>query len=231
MLGLDNGGFGIRGGGFLDCSLGFRWRECRGFDTALGLEALRAAISVAFIAEVSRIGAGASRSSSSVSSAVSSSDSDLFRPEGLGARSNGLSAVYEGLGSDLEYPAAALVLDFTPWRPVKEFPPFLGLVVISPWRAVPRQCSPSFSSNVERSLSSDVGLGARVPLSRSNMALFFASRASASFFLLVSARRAVMESVGREMVDSVEAFRTLASFLRRTYSAWWRCWVKVRATA
>lgn len=61
----------------------------------------------------------------------------------------------------------------------------------------------------------------------SSAALFFPVRTSASFFFLVSARMAVMESVGRAVMGcTVQPLRALAAFLRRTYSAWWRWEVK-----
>lgn len=122
------------------------------------------------------------------------------------------------MGSAFENPAAALVLDFMPCRPVRDVWFLPGLVVIKPWSAVPFQCPSSPSSSSEESPSSDVGLGA-VLLSCSNAVLFFASRVSASFFFLVSARIAVIESTGREMLETVEALRVLASDLSRKYSA------------
>lgn len=64
-----------------------------------------------------------------------------------------------------------------------------------------------------------------------NAAFIFTSLASASFFLRVSSRMVVVESTGREMFLIVDAFRSLATFRRRMYSAWWRCLVNVWATA
>ena len=62
-------------------------------------------------------------------------------------------------------------------------------------------------------------------------AFIFTALASASFFLRVSSRMVVVASTGREMVVIVDAFRSLAAFRRRMYSAWWRCLVNVWATA
>lgn len=111
------------------------------------------------------------------------------------------------------------MLDLMRCRPVRDVWFLLGLVVMKPRRAVPPQCPPSLSSSPDGSLSSDLGRRRAVPLICSKAILFFACLVSASFFFLVSARIAVMESTGREMLAAVEALRALARVLSRMYSA------------
>ncbi len=191
-----DGGFALgfgRGGG--DAALAFA--VGRGFEAAAGAR------------EGARDGASRSSSSSEVSSFATGAvalpcpcDCNAVLP----------------LCSDLSYPAAALVCDMTPCRPVRLAKAFFGLVVMNRCRCVPSHgCSwPSFSS---RSLSSLVVTGRLGPLMLSNPAFVLASCASASFFFFVSARMAVMLSTGLEIFETVALFRFFASFLRRTYSA------------
>ncbi len=131
----------------------------------------------------------------------------------------------------MEYPAAARVLLLTPWRPVKDGAPvWLGLVVMNDCSTVPDHGASSLSSSAHSSCSLSLSdLGRPLLLSLSTAAFVFASLACASLRFLVSARMAVMESVGREMVLIVEVWWVWARDFRRVYSAWWRCCVKVCA--
>lgn len=137
-----------------------------------------------------------------------------------------------GRFSGLEYPAAARVCDVTPCKPVSPGRAFFGLLIMNRCSCVPCQGSSCLSSS--KSLMS---LSSNEPLARFGAwmlpiaALIFSSRASASFFLRVSSRMLVMESTGRDILLIVDAFRSLAAFLRRIYSAWWRCLVNVWAIA
>ena len=138
----------------------------------------------------------------------------------------------EGRFSGLEYPAAARVCDVTPCKPVNPVRVFFGLVVMKRCSCVPCQGSSCLSSSKSLiSLSSNGPFVRFGTLMLSSAAFIFTSLASASFFLRVSSRIVVIESTGREMLLMVGAFRSLAAFLRRMYSAWWRCLVNVWATA
>ena len=178
---------------------------------------------------------GASRSSSSEDSDVESSTSmaaGILRPFAFPGVGVGLLGLFDlcSFFSGFEYPAAALVLAVTPCRPVKPVNALLGLVVINWCKCVPchgASC-PSFASNSLSSLSSSSFL--RFGITLSTPLFVLASCASASFFFFVSARIVVMLSTGLEILEIVEAFRFLASFFRRTYSAWCKCAVNVRAT-
>jgi len=119
---------------------------------------------------------------------------------------------------DRSYPAAALVCEVTPCRPVRLVKAFLGLVIMNRWSCVPSHgCAwPSVSS---MSLSSLAVTGRLGPLILSNPAFVLASCAWASSFFFVSARMVVMLSTGLEMFERVALFRFRASFLRRIYSA------------
>lgn len=143
------------------------------------------------------------------------------------ADSNGLV----GCGSrfsGLEYPAAARVCDVTPCKPVNPVRVFFGLFVMNRCNCVPCQGSSCLSSSKSLMSLSCSGAFARFgPLMLSTAAFIFSSLASASFFLCVSSRMVVVESTGREMLLMVDAFRSLAAFRRRIYSAWWRCFVNV----
>ena len=134
--------------------------------------------------------------------------------------------------SGLEYPAAARVCEVTPCKPVNPGRVFFGLLVMNRCSCVPCQGSSCLSSSKSLTSLSSAGPFARFgPLMLSIAAFIFTSLASASFFLRVSSRMVVLESTGREILFMVEAFRSLAAFRRRMYSAWWRCLVNVWATA
>lgn len=134
--------------------------------------------------------------------------------------------------SGLEYPAAARVCDVTPCKPVNPVRVFFGLFVMKRCKCVPCHGSSCLSSSKSLiSLSSSRPFARFGPLMLSTAAFIFSSLASASFFLRVSSRIVVAESMGREMLLMVDAFRSLAAFRRRIYSAWWRCFVNVWATA
>lgn len=102
----------------------------------------------------------------------------------------------------MEYPAAARVLLLTPCRPVRDGAPvLLGLVVMKDCSTVPDHGASNLSSSAHSSCSLSLSdRGRPLPLSFSTAAFVFASLACASLRFLVSARMAVMESVGREMV-------------------------------
>ncbi len=176
---------------------------------------------------------GASRSSSSsvsdVESAAAGARVGLDAPAIGRAGANSLVGCGGRFFSGFEYPAAARVCDITPCKPVNPVRSFFGLLVMNRCNCVPCQGSSCLSSSKSlTSLSSSARLGA---LMSSTAAFIFTSLASASFFLRVSSRMVVVESTGREMLLMVAAFRSLAAFLKRIYSAWWRCLVNVRATA
>ena len=132
--------------------------------------------------------------------------------------------------SGFEYPFAARVLDWMPCNPDNEIKFFRAAGAISPCSDVPAQGCSSSSSGEPRSSSEVKTMLLRASdFILSSAALFFSLRTSVSFFFFVSARMAVMESVGRDMafeVGSKEVLRALAAFLSRTYSAWWRWEVK-----
>ncbi len=175
---------------------------------------------------------GASRSSSSVSdveSAATGAGVGLDAPALGRTGANSLVGCRGRFFSGFEYPAAARVCDITPCKPVNPVRSFFGLLVMKRCNCVPCQGSSCLSSSKSlMSLSSSARLGA---LMLSTAAFIFTSFASASFFLRVSSRMVVVESTGREMLLMVAAFRSLAAFLKRIYSAWWRCLVNVWATA
>lgn len=181
---------------------------------------------------------GASRSSSSSEDVASESSfagcrDELGRPfwPVVEDRSNIFG---RGVGrlSGFEYPAAALVLDLTPWRPVREVCGLCGLFVMRPWSVVPTHGSSCFSSSDSELSESIFGRRPRAcPMICWSAVFCFADLVSASFFFLVSSRILVMESTGRDMVLMVEAFWVRARCFKRMYSAWWRCWVNVLATA
>lgn len=138
----------------------------------------------------------------------------------------------DGRFSGLEYPAAARVCDVTPCKPVNPVRVFFGLVVMNRCSCVPCQGSSCLSSSKSlMSFSLNGPLARFGALMLSTAAFIFTSLASASFFLRVSSRMVVIESTGREMLLMVDALRSLAAFLSRIYSAWWRCLVNVWATA
>ena len=185
---------------------------------------------------------GASRSSSSEEE-VSGSDIILTKPTLPNPNTSpvllfgvGLPPVLSLLSvTALSNPAAALVFAFTPCNPINPVIPFLGLFTMNRCSCVPchgASC-PSFGSKSlsELSPSSFRFKFFLAPDVRSLIPCFILSpRASASIFFLVSFRISVRPSTGLEISFIVEALRSRASFFNRTYSAWCKCAVNVRAT-
>lgn len=102
------------------------------------------------------------------------------------------------------------------------------------WSWVPCHGSPtpsSFSKSLWLSLSSPAPFPVRGLITFSTPAFVLASCALACFFIFVSSRMTVTESVGREMVLMALAFRVFATFFKRRYSAWCKCFVNCWATA
>ena len=139
--------------------------------------------------------------------------------------------------SAFRYPAAALVCETTPCRPVSPARWFFrGLCVMKRCKCVPCQgwsdFPPSARSELLPSLrSSSIGLWR--PLFDAVMASTaprtFLSCFSLSFRRLVSLRIAVIESTGLMILSPLLSLRCLAAFFRRRYSAWCRCAVNWRA--
>ena len=127
----------------------------------------------------------------------------------------------------LEYPAAALVFDTTPWSPVNEVC-FLDGLATRPCNVVPTHGSSSsswISSSNSSSLSGGL-LASAVPRICSTAAFLFEAFDCASLRFSVSGRITVVPSTGREMVLMLDALRVLARAFRRSYSRWWMCCVK-----
>lgn len=155
--------------------------------------------------------------------------------EGLFERGGGACAF------PIPYPLAARVLDFIPCIPRREVRFFCCVRAsgaMSPCSDVPAQgCfASSDSEGEERSGEGETSIP---PLAScficSSAALFRAAFASACFLRSVSARMAVMESVGRccccrerrkGFPRAEEDEESRARVFRRMYSAWCRCEVK-----